>query len=140
MDEQIQAALDEQEPASPPRPKPTLARRIRDFFETLFPDKLVLQLRDELNETRHERDYFKGRAERLELLLTQPRVANRDLSTVQDSGAPGRLRATSGTVGGRKTWAQLVKERRVELADKAAKAEAAKTPAKTSAPVTPAQN
>ena len=137
MNEEIQEALDEQEPAAPPERKPTLARRIRDFFETLFPDKLVLQLRDELNETRHERDYFKGRAERLELLLTQPRVANRDLSA---PAGPGERPVHPLHVGGRKTWAQLVKERRVELADKAAKAEAAKTPAKTSAPVTPAQN
>ena len=126
----------------PESPKPPIARRIRDFFETLFPNKLVLQLRDELNETRHERDYFKGRAERLELLLTQPRVANRDLAPGPQAGSPTTPRAHP-VVGGRKTWATLVAERRKELNDKAREAELAKSKGKTaatSAPVPPAQN
>lgn len=132
-DEMFDPGGQEVYPIFPPQPKPPLAKRVRDFFETLFPNKLVLELRAELNETRHERDYFKGRAERLELLLTQPRVAARDLSGLAE---PPRAHST-GTVGGRKTWQQIVSDRRKELAqlalDKQKKPE-------TSAPAKPAQN
>jgi hypothetical protein len=117
----------------PLAPKPPLAKRIRDFFETLFPDKLVLQLRADLDETRKQRDYFKGRAERLELLLTQPRVANRDLS---DPVVAGQRRPTQTHAGGRKLWPQIVAERRQQLAEAAVRA-AGEKPKPTSAPATP---
>ena len=134
INDEIDGGGQEVYPIFPPQPKPPLAKRIRDFFETLFPNKLVLELRAELNEIRHERDYFKGRAERLELLLTQPRVANREIT---GSSAPDPRTHTSGTVGGRKTWQQVISDRRKELAqlalDKQKKPE-------TSAPAKPAQN
>ena len=134
INDEIDGGGQEVYPIFPPQPKPPLAKRIRDFFETLFPNKLVLELRAELNEIRHERDYFKGRAERLELLLTQPRVANREIT---GSSAPHPPTHISGTVGGRKTWQQVISDRRKELAqlalDKQKKPE-------TSAPAKPAQN
>ena len=122
-------------PVIPSPPKPPLAKRIRDFFETLFPDKLVLQLRAELNETRHERDYFKGRAERLELQLLQPRIAAR----TAEAATPSPGTRLTGTHGGRKLWPQVVAERRAELNDLARKAAGAKQDT-TSAPAKPAQN
>ena len=125
-------------PVFPAQPKPPLARRIRDFVETLFPNKLVLQLRADLDETRTQRDYFKGRAERLELLLTQPRLANRDLDA--PGSTPQRVAHPSGTVGGRKTWQQVISDRRKALADAAKNAEGKKPEATTSAPAKPAQN
>ena len=126
----------------PSAAKLPLARRIREFLETLFTSKLVVQLHADLDEARKQRDYFKGRAERLELLLTQPRVANRDLAPGPQAGSPTTPRAHP-VVGGRKTWATLVAERRKELNDKAREAELAKSKGKTaatSAPVPPAQN
>lgn len=120
--------------------KPPIAVRIRQFFETLFTGRLVLQLRADLDEARSQRDYFKGRAERLELLLTQPRVANRDLSTA--AGTEQRP-AHSAVVGGRKTWQQIIADRRKELAQLALDKAAAKSngnKAETSAPAKPAQN
>ena len=134
-DEMFDPGGQEVYPIFPPQPKPPLAKRIRDFFEVLFPNKLVLQLRADLNEIRHERDYFKGRAERLELLLTQPRIANRDISTV---GTEQPRVHPSGTVGGRKTWQQVISDRRKELAEVAKHAEGKKP--ETSAPAKPAQN
>lgn len=95
------------------------AKDIRDAIETLFSSRLVVQLRHDLEEARAQRDYFKGRAERLELLLTQPRLANRDLD---NPSSPQHPRSHS-VVGGRKTWGQLVAERRKDLAEKAAQAE-----------------
>lgn len=117
----------------------TVAACIRDFIETLFSSRLVVQLRHDLDEARSQRDYFKGRAERLELQLLQPRIAAR-----QADANPAEPRAhPTGTVGGRKTWQQLIKERRAQLAQAALDKAAAKSngkPAETSAPATPAQN
>jgi hypothetical protein len=116
------------------------AQNIRNFFETLFTGRLVLQLRADLEEARCQRDYFKGRAERLELQLLQPRSAARQ----QEASDPPRIHNTR-VVGGRKTWGQLVAERRKELAEKAMVAErgrvaeSKKDSTNTPAPV-PAQN
>ena len=111
----------------------TVAACIRDFIETLFSSRLAVQLRHDLDEARSQRDYFKGRAERLELQLLQPRIAAR-----QADANPAEPRAhPTGTIGGRKTWQQIVSDRRKELAqlalDKQKKPE-------TSAPAKPAQN
>lgn len=121
--------------------KPPLARRIRDFFETLFTGRLVLQLRADLDEARSQRDYFKGRAERLELQLLQPRIAARQVDV---NTAEPRVHS-SATVGGRKTWQQIIADRRKQLAQLALDKATAKQnpngkPAETSAPATPAQN
>ena len=124
---------DEFEIVQPSRP---LANRIRDFFETLFTGRLVLQLRADLEEARARRDDFKGRAERLELQLLQPRVAAHSL----DAGTAQPRAHPTGTLGGRKTWQQIVSDRRKQLAELAA--EKQKKP-ETSAPTAsapPTQN
>lgn len=94
------------------------AQSIRDAIETIFTGRLVLQLRADLEEARAQRDYFKGRAERLELQLLQPRSAARQA----EANDPPRTH-NSRVVGGRKTWGQLVAECRKDLAEKAAQAE-----------------
>ena len=137
INDEIDGGGQEVYPIFPPQPKPPLAKRVRDFFETLFPNKLVLQLRADLDETRHERDYFKGRAERLELLLVSRRAPGLDPGG-NSAPQPDRVHI-GGTVGGRKTWQQVISDRRKELANAAKHAEG-KKPAETSAPAKPAQN
>ena len=119
----------------------TLAASIREFIETLFSSRLVIQLRHDLDEARSQRDYFKGRAERLELQLLQPRIAARQA----DANSAELRTHPTGTLGGRKTWQQVVADRRKELAQLATeKAAANQNPngksAETSAPAKPAQN
>jgi len=81
------------------------ADRIRSFFDSLLPRRAVLLLSAELAEARKERDYFRGRCERLELMLVP-------------SPAPRIVRPTGTQVPiGRKTWVQV----QVENADRIAK-------------------
>lgn len=92
------------------------AQDIRDWFDTLFTGRLVKQLRDDLTEARHERDFFKGRAERLELMLWEAKriqpIAAR---------APANLKAV-----GHKSWEQVQQE----FLDKQREEEAQAKPAK----------
>ena len=76
------------------------AQAIRDFLSTLFGSKLVLQLRADLEETRKERDYFRGQFERMQLLAI-PR-------SITPLGP--RIREPQGAtqVGTRKSWAQIL--------------------------------
>lgn len=89
------------------------AQAIRDWFDTLLTGRLVKQLRDDLTEARHERDFFKGRAERLELMLWEAKriqpIAAR---------APANLKAV-----GRKSWEEVQQEF-VETQRKEAEAQA----------------
>ena|ERR1700678_545162 len=45
----------------------TFAQRTRAFFRALFGSRLMVQTLAELDEARRERDYFRGRCERLEM-------------------------------------------------------------------------
>ena len=75
-----------------------IADRIRAFIDSLLPNRVVLLLRAELAEARKERDYFRGRCERLELMLVP-------------NPAPRIVRQPAGTQPvGRKTWAQVQAE------------------------------
>ena len=89
------------------------AQIIRDFLSTLFGSKLVIQLRHEIAELKEERNYFRGRCERLEMAResAQQRVA----------AVPRPSR--DQTPMGRKLWPQLMKERREKIAQQAAEAE-----------------
>ena len=50
------------------------AQLIRDFIRTLIGSRYIAQLETDLIQMRQEREYFKGRAERLEMLfLSRPR-------------------------------------------------------------------
>ena len=62
-----------------------------------FGNKLVLQLRRELEEARRERDYFRGKVDRLEEKLY-------GLAMQPHSGP---TRPIDPTPAGRKTWAQV---------------------------------
>ena len=42
---------------------------IREFCRVLFGSRYVAQLQDDIEEARKERDWFKGKADRLELML-----------------------------------------------------------------------
>lgn len=50
------------------------AQNIRDSFSVLFGSRRIEDLKAELAEARKERDYFRGRADRLELMLLSPLV------------------------------------------------------------------
>lgn len=45
------------------------AQSIRDFLRTLFTGRYVRSLEEHIAELKQERDYFRGRSERLELML-----------------------------------------------------------------------
>jgi hypothetical protein len=103
---------------------------IREFFSALFGSKMVVQLRADLEEARRERDYFRGRNERLELMLLPNRV------TPQTQRSDWRQQNPGGAtlVGGRKSWAMIERENRLALeADKKANPDPqpAAEPAKT---------
>ena len=76
------------------------AQTIREFFSVLFGSRRVELLERELIEARKERDYFKGRCDRLELMLLTPRTPANILP---------RNQANPQAVG-RKTWAQVQRE------------------------------
>lgn len=46
-----------------------LAVRVREFLRALFGSRYIAQLETDLIAMRQEREYFKGRAERLEMIL-----------------------------------------------------------------------
>jgi hypothetical protein len=50
------------------------AQSIRDFFHILFGSRRIEDLKEQLAKTEQERDYFRGKADRLEVLLTAPRT------------------------------------------------------------------
>jgi hypothetical protein len=73
--------------------------RIRDWLRSLFATRYSMQLEADLAEARRERDYFKGRAERLELML----LPGRNPVTVRAAVQPLQNM-------GRKNWAQIEQE------------------------------
>jgi hypothetical protein len=71
-----------------------------EAFKSFFTSKLVLQLRADLEEARHERDYFRGKVDRLEMVLMRlPEPVSR----------PRTVPANVEPVG-RKSWAQVQEE------------------------------
>ena len=78
-----------------------IAARIREFFATLFGSRRIEDLKQALAKTEKERDYFRARADRLELMLLQgpkvPAPAER-----RPAGSPTNLPV------GRKFWPQVV--------------------------------
>lgn len=96
---------------------------IREFFRALFGSQLVVELRAERDEARRERDYFRGRNERLELMIlpqrTTPKTERADWRRDNPGGAT--------QVGGRKSWAQIERENRLAI-EADLKAQAAKHP------------
>lgn len=76
------------------------AQQIRDFFSTLFGSRRVELLREELTEARKERDYFRARAERFELMLLTPREPKNIMPRNPNDKQPV----------GRKPWAQVMRE------------------------------
>lgn len=88
------------------------AAKIRSAIETLFVSHLVLQLRADLEEMQRQRDYFKARADRLELILLAPKT-ERPKST-----APP---ANTSPVG-KKRWIQVqLEDRQRQLKEAAEK-------------------
>lgn len=81
----------------------TLASRVRNFFDTLFPSHIVLQLRADLEDARRERDYFRDKADRLELRLIPPPVV-RGIRSPEDMKPVGR-----------KNWKQVQADHAKEL-------------------------
>ena len=76
------------------------AKAIRAFIHELFQTQYSRLLEKQLEEVKLERDYFKGRAERLDmLLLSRPQPIRYALPTDDKIH-----------VGGRKTLAQLQKD------------------------------
>jgi hypothetical protein len=102
------------------------AQRIREFLNTLFGSKLVVQLRADLEEAKRERDYFRGRLELAELRAAPQRTP------VKTAGRPADWRTDKplGAVevkGTRKSWAQIQAENteriRTEIAASAKKSD-----------------
>jgi hypothetical protein len=75
------------------------AQAVRDFFRQLFGSRYIAQLELDLIAMRQEREYFKGRAERLEMMLMERRYPQ-----------PAPLAHPTVPLEGRKTLAQLQKE------------------------------
>jgi hypothetical protein len=104
----------------------TVAGRIRAFFDELFRDSLVEQLRADLRDAQAERDYFRGENMRLGLLLLPSRNAVASLrekmlnKTVTPEGAT--------KVGGRRSWAQVEHDNTVSVIAELRKKDAEKTP------------
>lgn len=83
------------------------AQSIRDFFRTLFGSLRVEELKESLAKTEKERDYFRQRADRLELMLLP--IA-RPAAERKSNAVP---------VPHRKSWAQIVMENQAEINRKA---------------------
>ena len=83
-----------------------IVQRIREIIDTLFISRLTLQLREDLAELRDDRDYFKGRCERLELMLLE---AQRPMPRVQTPIGVAPM--------GRKTWSQIQAEAYQKIAE-----------------------
>lgn len=90
----------------------TFAHRTREVLSALFGSKLLVQLRADLEEAKRERDYFRGRCERLELAREQKPVVV----------APRTPRDMS-PLGGHKTWKQVQAEHREKIQQQVAEAE-----------------
>ena len=71
--------------------------QIRDWLRGLLGSRYAMHLEAELDEMRSERDYFKGRAERLELMLLPKR---------QEQSAASVSAASVGP----KSWLQVQQE------------------------------
>lgn len=102
----------------------TFATRTREVLSTLFGSKIVAQLRADLEEARRERDYFRGRCERLEL------ARETDKKPIVIAPRPQR---DMSPVGGHKTWKQVQQEHREKIQQQVAEAEKAKQEAKKQA-------
>lgn len=107
------------------------ATKTREFLSALFGSKLVVQLRAEIEEAKRERDYFRGRCERLE--LKQEAAAEKAATPVVVAPRIHREHAPSG----RKLWPAIVKERREKLVAIAKQAEAEKANKKPEPAPTP---
>lgn len=79
-----------------------IATRIRAFFDALLPYRAVNQMRCQIEDLKRERDYFRARSDRLELMLLAP--FNKRLE--QPIQGP---KANQRPVG-RKTWEQVKRE------------------------------
>lgn len=78
------------------------AQLIRDFLSALFGSKLVVELRHELSERTQERDYFRGRLERIE--LAQQMAREKPVMVVP------REKRDMSPVAGHKSWRQIQRE------------------------------
>lgn len=89
--------------------------RVRSAINTLLGSELVVELRREIEELKTQRDYFKARADRLELVLLAPKVMSQ----------PPAPRSDAQIVTGRKSWKQIQEEHaeqhKREMAEAAAK-------------------
>lgn len=92
----------------------SFAQRTRGFFSALFGSSLLVQLRADLDEARRERDYFRGRCERLEL------AREAEKKPVVVAPRPPR---DMPTVGGHKSWKQVQAEHREKIQQQVAEAE-----------------
>lgn len=94
----------------------TWPERIRAAIISLFGSRLVVELRAEIEDLKTQRDYFRTRAERLELIVLAPKMKE-----------PVVPRIEAQVVTGRKTWKQIQEEhaeqhkREMEAAAKKAK-------------------
>lgn len=91
--------------------------RIRQTLETLFTSRLVVELRRELEEARRERDYFRGKCDKLELIALKP-VAQPIIGPRRPLPA-GRI--------GRKPWREVMAEHLAREESKAQEAAKAKS-------------
>jgi hypothetical protein len=91
------------------------ATAIRQFLHSLFQSQYSHSLELQIQDLKQEREYFKGRAERLEMMILN-RFQPQPIRIVQPEGIP---------TGGRKTMAQLQQEL---TAQERAAEEAAKKP------------
>lgn len=95
----------------------TFAQRTREVLSTLFGSKLLVQLRADLEEARRERDYFRGRCERLE--LARDAAPQRPL-IIQ------RPEHNLSPVGGHKSWKQVQREHTAKIQERLKAEEEAK--------------
>lgn len=93
------------------------AKAIREFFSILFGSQLVVQLRQDLDEAKRERDYFRGQLERANLLIAPPRTISSARPDWRVTNPEGQTR-----VGTRRTWAQIQAENTQKIKEEAAKA------------------
>ena len=78
--------------------------RIRAWIRGLFASRYSMQLEADLAEAKRERDYFKGRAERLELML----MPNRNPIVAADKPVLHPAR---------RTWAQVQEDHARQMAE-----------------------
>lgn len=83
----------------------SIAQRIRSFLHELFASRYSGELEREIEDLKRERDYFRGRAERLELRL-------------MPSQSPAVIPSNFRPVG-RKTFAQVQEEHARKLQEEA---------------------